>query len=106
MVGIAQNIAFAAPTTVKRDGSARGRRLFSKMATRFAWLAFAATSPTRRRNLLVGASRRCLDIYDYCILDVDEVVQPISELHALVGLGCPCRLRVRRQDTLGRRALI
>src|SRR4030088_1234291 len=53
-----------------------------------------------RGNFIVGARRRCLDIYDYCILDVDEVVQPISELHALVGLGCPCRLRVRRRDHL------
>src|ERR1700730_6706059 len=59
-----------------------------------------------RGNFIVGASRRCLDIYDYCILDVDEVVQPISELHALVGLGCACRLRVRRRDYLGRLALI
>src|SRR5580693_2344500 len=59
-----------------------------------------------RGNFIVGASRRCLDIYDYGILDVDEVVQPISELHALVGLGCPCRLRVRRRDHLGRLALI
>src|ERR1700720_3569702 len=59
-----------------------------------------------RGNFIVGASRRCLDIYDYCILDVDEVVQPISELHALVGLGCPCRLRVRRRGHLGRLALI
>src|SRR5580704_6609993 len=59
-----------------------------------------------RGNFIVGASRRCLDMYDYCILDVHEVDQPISELHALVGLGCPGRLLVRRRDHLGRLALI
>jgi len=46
-VGIAQNIEFAAPTTVKCDGSAPWRRPFSSMADRFAWLALAAISPTR-----------------------------------------------------------
>jgi hypothetical protein len=59
-----------------------------------------------RGNLIVGASRRRLDIHDHGILDIDEVVQPISELHALVGLGCPCRLGIRRRDHLGRLALI
>src|ERR1700730_13874912 len=59
-----------------------------------------------RGNFIVGASRRRLDIDDHGILDVDEVVQPISELHALVGLGCPCRLWVRRRDHLGRLARI
>src|ERR1700730_14325685 len=59
-----------------------------------------------RGNFIVGASRCCLDIHDHGILDVDEVVQPLSELHALVGLSCPCRLWVRRRDHLGRLALI
>ena len=55
-----------------------------------------------RGNFIVGASRRCLDIYDYCILDVDEVVQPVSELYALVGLGCPGRLGISDGEiTLG-----
>ena len=31
---------------------------------------------------------------------------PIAELHALVGLGRPCRLRFRRRDHLGRLALV
>jgi hypothetical protein len=35
-------------------------------------------------NFIVGASGRCLDIDDHGILDIDEVVQPISELHALL----------------------
>ena len=56
-------------------------------------------------NFIVGASRRRLDIHNHGVLDVDEVVQPIAKLHALVGLGGPCRLWVRRRDHLGRLAL-
>src|SRR6202040_926530 len=44
-----------------------------------------------RGNFIIGASRRRLDIHDHGILDIDEVVQPVSELYALVGLGCPGR---------------
>ena len=54
-----------------------------------------------RGNFIVGASRRCLDIYDYCILDVDEVVQPISELHALVGLSIHADCGSDGEITLG-----
>src|SRR4029453_14440117 len=46
------------------------------------------------------------DIDNDGVLDVDEVVQPVAELHTLVGLGRPCRLRVRRRDHLGRLALV
>jgi len=35
-----------------------------------------------------------------------KIVQPIPELHALVGLGRPGRLGIRRRDYLGRLALI
>ncbi len=57
-------------------------------------------------NFIVGAGRRRLDIHDYGILDIDEIVQPIPELHALVGLGRPGRLGIRQRDYLGRLALI
>src|SRR6201984_2995848 len=59
-----------------------------------------------RGNFIVGAGRRRLGIHDHGILDIDEVVQPVPELHALVGLGCPCRLGIRRRDYLGRLAVI
>src|SRR5580704_562697 len=59
-----------------------------------------------RGNFIIGASRRRLDIHDHGILDIDEVVQPVSELYALVGLGCPGRLGIRRRDHLGWLALI
>ena len=54
-----------------------------------------------RGNFIIGASRRRLDIDDHGILNVDEVVQPIAELHPLVGLGCPCRLGSDGEITLG-----
>src|SRR5262247_1612638 len=47
-----------------------------------------------------------IDIEYHGILDVDHIVQPVAELHSFVGLGRPCRLRVRRRDHLGRLALV
>jgi hypothetical protein len=49
-------------------------------------------------NFIISASWRRLDIDDHGVLDVDDVVQPIAELHPLVGVGCPCRLRVATKE--------
>ena len=50
---------------------------------------------------LVVRARRCrLDVDDHRVLDVDQVIEPVAELHALVGLRCPGRTRVGRRDHL------
>jgi len=50
---------------------------------------------------LVIRARRCrFDIDNDGVLDIDQVVQPISELHALVGLCGPGRGRVGERNNL------
>ena len=51
-------------------------------------------------DLVIGARGGRLDIDDHCILDIDQVVEPIAELHALVGLRRPGRARIHRRDHL------
>src|SRR5215469_3933032 len=53
-------------------------------------------------DLVVGAGWRRLDIDDHGVLDVDQIVQPVAELYALVGLGRPCRTGIGRRDHLRR----
>src|SRR5262245_44525720 len=45
-------------------------------------------------DLVVGTRRRRLDINNDRILDVDEIIEPVAELHSLIGLGRPCRARI------------
>ena len=47
-----------------------------------------------RFDLIVRASGCSLDVDNHCVLDVDQVVEAVAELHALVGLGSPGRRRV------------
>jgi hypothetical protein len=56
----------------------------------------------RRGDLVISAGWRSLYIDDDRVLDVDQVIEPIAELHALVGLRRPGRARVHRRDHLGR----
>jgi len=46
------------------------------------------------RDLVVGAGRCRLHIDDYGLVDVDQIVEPVAELHALVGFGGPGRGRI------------
>ncbi len=46
-------------------------------------------------NLIIGARRRRFDIDDHCVLDIDQVIEPVAELHTLVGLRGPGRARIR-----------
>ena len=46
-----------------------------------------------------------LDIDDDRVLDVDQVIEPVAELHALVGLRRPGRARIDRRDHLRRLAI-
>ncbi len=39
-----------------------------------------------RSNLVVGPCRRRLNVNDHCVLNVDEIIKAIPELHTLVGL--------------------
>jgi hypothetical protein len=57
-----------------------------------------------RGHLVVGAGRR-LHVDDDRILDVDQVVEPVAELNALVGFGGPGRARVHRRDHLRQLAI-
>ena len=47
-----------------------------------------------RVNLVVGPRRRRLNVNDHRVLNVDEIIKPIPELHTLVGLGGPGRAGV------------
>ena len=57
--------------------------------------AIARANDERAKGMDVGADllrpfqrarrARKLDV------DVDEIIEPVAELHSLVGLGCPCR---------------
>jgi hypothetical protein len=42
-----------------------------------------------RLNLVVHARRRWLNVDNDRVLDVDEIIEPVAELHPLVGLGSP-----------------
>ena len=43
-----------------------------------------------RLDLVVGACRRGFHIDDHCVLDIDQIVEAITELDAFVGLRRPC----------------
>src|SRR4029450_5713484 len=43
----------------------------------------------RRRDPVVGPGGGGFHIDDHCVLDVDQVIEAIAELHPLVGLCCP-----------------
>jgi hypothetical protein len=38
-------------------------------------------------DLIIGAGRRRLDINNDGVLNIHQIVQPVTELHALVSLG-------------------
>ena len=42
-------------------------------------------------DLVVGPGRRRLYVDDDRVLNIDQIVEPVAELHALVGLGRPGR---------------
>ena len=44
-----------------------------------------------RRDLIIGARRRWLYVDYDRVRDVDEIIEPVAELHSLVGLGRPGR---------------
>lgn len=58
-----------------------------------------------RRNLVIGARRRRLNIDNDRVRDVDEIVEPVAELHSLVGFGRPGRAGIDRRDHLRRLAV-
>jgi len=57
-----------------------------------------------RSDLVVSAGWCCLYVDDDRVLDVDQVIEPIAELDALVGFCGPRRARVHRRDHLWRLA--
>src|SRR5215469_367091 len=56
-------------------------------------------------NLVVGSRRRGLDIHDDGVLDVDQIIEPITELHALICFRGPRRARVAQRDHFRRLAV-
>src|SRR4029077_3755460 len=56
-------------------------------------------------DLVVSARGRWFNVDNDGMLKVDEVVEPIPELHALVGFGRPRRGRIGRRDDLRRLAI-
>src|SRR6266516_57118 len=58
-----------------------------------------------RSDLVVSAGWCCLYVDDDRVLDVDQVIEPIAELDALVGFCSPRRARVHRRDHLWRLAI-
>src|SRR5471032_2027859 len=58
------------------------------------------------RDLVVGACRGGLNVNDDSAgPEIDQVIEPVAELHALVGLGSPGRTWVNRRDHLWRLAI-
>src|SRR5262245_24635501 len=51
-----------------------------------------------RSDLVISTGRRSLYVDDNRVLDVDEIIEPIAKLDALVGLRGPGRARVHRRD--------
>ena len=56
-------------------------------------------------HLIISAGWRSLYVDDNRVLDVDEIIEPIAKLNALVGLRGPGRARVHRRDHLWRLAV-
>jgi hypothetical protein len=57
------------------------------------------------RHLIVCTCRGRLDVDDHCVLDVDQIVQPVAELHALVRFRCPSRAGIGWRNHLWRFAI-
>ena len=51
-----------------------------------------------RGHLVVGTGRSSLHIDDDRVFDVDQIIEPVPELNALVSFGGPGRARVYRRD--------
>src|SRR5262245_17830302 len=58
-----------------------------------------------RRDLVVASSGGGFHIDDHCVLDVDQVIEPIAELHTLVRLRCPSRAWIHGRDHLWQLAI-
>ena len=48
----------------------------------------------RRSDLVISTGRRGLHVNNNRVLDVDQVIEPVAELDALVGFRGPGRARV------------
>jgi hypothetical protein len=51
-------------------------------------------------NLIISSCRRGFDIDDNRILGIDQIIEPVAELHAFVGFRCPRRAGVAQRDHL------
>jgi len=51
-----------------------------------------------RGHFVVGTGRSGLHIDDDRVFDVDQIIEPVPELNALVSFGGPGRARVYRRD--------
>src|SRR5215472_17838349 len=58
-----------------------------------------------RCHLVVSPGWGCLYIDDHRVLNIDQIIEPVAELHALVGLGRPGRARIDRRDHLRQLAI-
>src|SRR5262245_20404909 len=58
-----------------------------------------------RSDLVISTGRRGLHVNDNRVLDIDQVIEPVAELDALVGFRGPGRARVHWRDHLWRLAL-
>src|SRR5215468_8231726 len=56
-------------------------------------------------DLVIGARGRWLNVDNDCMLDVNKIVEPIPELHALVGFSRPRRGSIGRRNHLRRLAI-
>ena len=59
----------------------------------------------RRRDFVIGAGGSGFHIDDYGVLNVDQIIEPIAKLNALVGLRRPGRARIDRRDHLRQLAI-
>src|SRR5271169_1827364 len=80
-------------------------RTISGIGSKTFWLEAEATFGTNehglcRRNFVRATCRCGLDIDNDRVRDVDEIIEPVTELHPLVGLGRPGRAGIARRDQL------
>src|SRR6266566_2667294 len=59
----------------------------------------------RGSHLVISAGWRSLYVDDNRVLDVDQIIEPIAKLDALVSLRGPGRARIHRRDHLCRLAV-
>src|SRR5260370_39456698 len=94
-----------APTTKAGSYRSRGRVSGKPLRLQIEPPFGALDHGLGRSHLVEGPRRSGFNIENDRVLDVNKVVEPIPELHALVGFRSPRRRGIGRRDYLRRLAI-